>query len=71
MAIVKNDSVIDQEWITLDAEADLPPGEENIMRSICLSSLYVKKTISPGCHGADLPCLLCADKKSTRYLNRA
>jgi uncharacterized protein (DUF934 family) len=31
MAIVKNDSVIDQEWITIDAEADLPPGEENII----------------------------------------
>ena len=31
MAIVKNDSVIDQEWVTLDAEADLPSGEENIL----------------------------------------
>ncbi|SOC23740.1 DUF934 domain-containing protein [Thalassospira xiamenensis] len=31
MAIVKNDSVIDQEWVTLDAEADLLSGEENII----------------------------------------
>lgn len=30
MAIVKNDSVIDQEWITLDAEADLPPGRKTL-----------------------------------------
>lgn len=31
MAIVKNDSVIEQEWITVDAEGDLPSSDENLI----------------------------------------
>ncbi|NIY77203.1 DUF934 domain-containing protein [Thalassospira sp. HF15] len=31
MAIVKNDSLIEQEWITVDAEGDLPSSDENII----------------------------------------
>lgn len=31
MAIVKNDTVIDQEWITVDAEGDLPASDENLI----------------------------------------
>ncbi|KZB70364.1 MULTISPECIES: DUF934 domain-containing protein [Thalassospira] len=31
MAIVKNDSLIEQEWITVDAEGDLPSSDENLI----------------------------------------
>ncbi|MEQ8284811.1 DUF934 domain-containing protein [Thalassospira sp.] len=31
MAIVKNDSVIEQEWITVEAEDDLPSSDENLI----------------------------------------
>ncbi|NIZ03370.1 DUF934 domain-containing protein [Thalassospira lucentensis] len=31
MAIVKNDTVIEQEWITVDAEGDLPASDENLI----------------------------------------
>ncbi|OKH87028.1 DUF934 domain-containing protein [Thalassospira sp. TSL5-1] len=34
MAIVKNDTVIDNEWVTLDDEAQVPEGGENILVSL-------------------------------------